>query len=419
MMHISQLKILADKMGINFESNASLLESYNDVYSLEHEAWKDVLQRDWKGLGINDLEKDELISIRDERNNLMKLTREALLESIDRVFDEEKEVELYSVYSDERQIKYYNDKFIKVLKISLENRRQLKLDDLVDKIYERAKGFKRISQAYNLIAQYFPDEFKFELNKDIDSIEEISKKVEEAPFLQNSLNLIPHAKAIIYTIMIEKYKNLVNEGKKQFLPNLADVMRKIGYAFYFYDINDLDESMNNYNEAIKIYQDLIKEGQSQLLSDLALTFMNRGNAFDEKHDLDEAINNYNEAIKISQVLIDAGYNYFLPYLADFMKERGNAFHQKNDLDEAINNYNEVINIYQDLIDKGNNQFLPNLADAMMKRGNVFHDKSDLDKAISNWKSARDIYQELVDKGEFYYKSDIEDIDKLLRGASQY
>jgi len=68
--------------------------------------------------------------------------------------------------------------------------------------------------------------------------------------------------------MIEKYKNLVNEGEKQFLPNLADVMMKIGNAFA--DINDLDEAINNYNEAIKIYQDLIKEGQSQVLSILHL-----------------------------------------------------------------------------------------------------------------------------------------------------
>jgi len=142
-------------------------------------------------------------------------------------------------------------------------------------------------------------------------------------------------------------------------------------CFVFADKNDLDKAINNYNEEIKIYQeyqDLIKEGQGQVLSDLARAFMKRGTAFDAKNDLDEAINNYTQAIKI----------------------------------------------YHRLIKEGNSEKLSDLARAFIKRGNVFRDKSDLDMAIFNWKIARDIYQGLVGIGQFYYKSYIENIDKLLR-----
>jgi tetratricopeptide (TPR) repeat protein len=90
---------------------------------------------------------------------------------------------------------------------------------------------------------------------------------------------------------------------------------------------------------------------------LALAYVSRGDAYDDKKDYDHAIADYNQAIQLD------------PKDADAHVSRGLVYNDKKDYDRAIADYNQAI------------QLDPKDADAYVSRGNAYHDKKD-------WRSPR-------------------------------
>ena len=107
---------------------------------------------------------------------------------------------------------------------------------------------------------------------------------------------------------------------------------------------------------------LIESG-SLTRSDLAVSYNNRGAAYQEKRDLDRAIADYDEAIRLH------------PTYAPAFNNRGNAHQAKGDLDAAIADYSEAI------------RFDFNFVQAFNNRGKAYQFKGDIDHAIADYNAA--------------------------------
>ena len=94
-------------------------------------------------------------------------------------------------------------------------------------------------------------------------------------------------------------------------------------------------------------------------TNLAVSFNNRGTAYQETHDLDRAIADYDEAIRLH------------PAYAPAFNNRGNAHQAKGDLDAAIADYSEAI------------RFDFNFVQAFNSRGKAYQMKGNLDHAIAD------------------------------------
>jgi tetratricopeptide (TPR) repeat protein len=98
-------------------------------------------------------------------------------------------------------------------------------------------------------------------------------------------------------------------------------------------------------------------------SDLAVSYNNRGAAYQERHDLDHAIADYDEAIKLH------------PAYAPAYNNRGNAHQAKGDIDAAIADYSDAI------------RFDFNFVQAFNNRGKAYQMKGDIDRAIADYNAA--------------------------------
>ena len=114
------------------------------------------------------------------------------------------------------------------------------------------------------------------------------------------------------------------------------------------------------DEAIAACTRLINSGR---WPDLARSYTNRGNAYDDKGDHDRAITDYNEAIRLD------------PKDANAYVTRGNAYDEKGDHDRAITDYNEAI------------RFDPQDFNAYSNRGVAYANKGDYDRAIADYDQA--------------------------------
>jgi tetratricopeptide (TPR) repeat protein len=113
----------------------------------------------------------------------------------------------------------------------------------------------------------------------------------------------------------------------------------------FYEKNEIDKSISDFTNAINLdpintgflnkinIKNLSIEDYEKIITGLAETYSNRGNAFDEKGEYELAINDYTEAIKI------------YPNCAEAYNNRGFVYmNRKNDLNKAISDYEEALHI---------------------------------------------------------------------------
>lgn len=101
----------------------------------------------------------------------------------------------------------------------------------------------------------------------------------------------------------------------------------------------------------------------RLDSNNALTFHQRGHAYEIKKDYDRALSDYSQAIRLNLQYVDAFIG------------RGNVYDAKKDYELAISNYDQAIRLN------------PNYAFAYFLRGDAYHAKRDYDRAIPDYDEA--------------------------------
>jgi lipoprotein NlpI len=184
---------------------------------------------------------------------------------------------------------------------------------------------------------------------------------------------------------------------------------------------DHDRAMQDYDQAIR------------LKPDYALAFYNRGNACASRGDYDRAIQDFDQAIRLKPDFVEAFTNQGLTYdnkgdhdraiqdfdqairlkpdLAEAFYNRGRAYNHKADYDRAIQDYDQAIRLK------------PNDADAFTNRGNAYIDKGDHDRAIQDFDQAirlkPDLAEAFYNRGRAYgrkgdYDRAIQDYDEAIR-----
>ncbi len=179
---------------------------------------------------------------------------------------------------------------------------------------------------------------------------------------------------------------------------------------------ELDEALNNYQEAIKIHEKL---GE---LRGKGINLNNIGFILNKKGKIDEALRNYKEALDIADQLND------FKAKAIRLTNIGEILYEKGELDNALKNIQEALKINEQL---GN---LYGKADDLNNIGRILHDKGELDKALKNFEDALEISKQLsnmegqatmlnnigsilIDKGELdqsmiYYRKALKICNKL-------
>ncbi len=166
-------------------------------------------------------------------------------------------------------------------------------------------------------------------------------------------------------------------------------------------VADLNAAIQDNNAAIEIREGLRQalelQGQwnPQYRNDLAMAYMNRGNAQQGAADLNAAIQDYGAAIAIMEGLrqgLEPQGQWNPPYrngLAGAYMNRGNARQGVPDLNAAIQDYGAAIAIREDLRKQlepegqWNPEYRNDLAMAYMNRGNAQQDIPDLNAAIQD------------------------------------
>ena len=193
----------------------------------------------------------------------------------------------------------------------------------------------------------------------------------------------------------EKAYELINEDKGI----TAEILINEGISFGI--IKEYDLSISYFELTGKIAEDESIKGEAR--ENLAVTYNNRGNAYDEIKQHERAIEDYSKAIELNPNLAGAYYN------------RGVAYHEIKQHEKAIEDYNKAIELNPNLAEAYNNRGLayreikqheraiedynkaielnPNLAVTYANRGiTQLQTNEELDKAIKDFKHARALFE---------------------------
>ena len=241
-------------------------------------------------------------------------------------------------------------------------------------------------------------------------------------FAPNRLSTLINLSIVL--IKLNKFENaekLINEGllnhpkNKELLMGLVEIYEKlinhkpdyteahVNLGNVYRDLNMYEESVAAYNSAIIIEPDLDEVYSNRVniitnpKSDLADTYLERGNILRDLKLIDKALASYDRAIQINS-------NY-----AEAHSNRGIALRELKRLEEAIASYDRAIEIKPDLVEAYLNRGIalrelklfdealasydraielnPNLSEAYSSRGNALKDLNRLDEALASYDRA--------------------------------
>ena len=198
------------------------------------------------------------------------------------------------------------------------------------------------------------------------------------------------------------------------------------------DAQKCSETQETPDAAIQHCTQAIDSGEL-LDINLAVTFTNRGLAYEQKGDYDRAIEDHTRAINLA------------PNLAPVFANRGSAYSRKGQQDRAIEDYNHAVRLDPDNAEIINERGLlysikgdydraikdhelaiqldPDLSLAFAGRGYTYHRKGDYDRSIRDYNEAIRLGQKdmqvFLNRGHAYYRKGnypqaIEDFDKAIQ-----
>ena len=141
----------------------------------------------------------------------------------------------------------------------------------------------------------------------------------------------------------------LSQGESNIPP--ASVQAYVSRGLEYFDKQDFDRAIAEYNEAVRLDSKHI------------LAFYSRGQAYMKKKDYDRAISDYTEAIRLDPTFYWAFFG------------RGYVYDEKNDYDRAISDYTEAIRLNRDP------KTFFNRADSYKKKGDYGRAISDFTEAI--------------------------------------
>jgi tetratricopeptide (TPR) repeat protein len=189
---------------------------------------------------------------------------------------------------------------------------------------------------------------------------------------------------------------IYNKGRTELFSDLAATYLNKGVSLR--SLSKLKEAVVEYDKAIGILKDLVENGRTELSNDLAGTYLNKGVSLRNLGKLREAIVEYDKAIEMLKGLVKNGHTGFINNLAKNYLNKGVLLDKLGKLDEAIAEYEKVIEIWENLIRTGRTELSSDLASAYLNKGlSLFH-LNKLDEAIITNDKAMQIWENLVNKG---------------------
>ncbi len=186
--------------------------------------------------------------------------------------------------------------------------------------------------------------------------------------------------------------------------DLADVYISRGVGFY--DKQEINGAITDYNHALEIYEKLDAEGRLLDQNDLAITYLNRGHAFLDQEDYSRAITDYNRAIDIRVKLDADGRLTDQSMLANAYISRGNVFSNQQNISGALSDYNRAIEICEKLDAEGQLHDQNDLARAYIRRGYAFSFQQNISGVLSDYNRAIGICEKLDADGRLIDRSNL-------------
>jgi hypothetical protein len=190
---------------------------------------------------------------------------------------------------------------------------------------------------------------------------------------------------VLYEKLQTKY--LTKGQKVAVLNNLAILQKKL---------NQNQEALGNYGEALQIRRALAKENPSAFNPDVAMTLNNLANLQVKLNQNQEALGNYGEALQIRRALAKGNPSAFNYYVATTLNNLANLQVKLDQNQEALGNYGEALQIRRALAKGNPSAFNPDVAMTLNNLAILQVKLNQNQEALKNSSEAIQLYKKLAD-----------------------
>ena len=365
---ITRLKKLkehnAEKTDEKSDAWMEIADLDRDLYTIEHDTWKELLLLDWKRLKIGASEPEALTEVRSRP--IESMLEEIFEDSLSNLAD------------------WNSESGYRLAQVALENEpklaiKMIQLITAVDaKIHPRLKP-----QLMDLAAIKNPDPTRSWLRGlTTERLNDVQFESDDAPNYMILWGETRLEKAN------ETSPNLIGASNNQ-LSYVSETLQRLGSAYRRKGLQA--EAIEFLSKALDKYRQLVKNDE-QFNVGLAKTLTALGASYREKGILDKSIECLKEARDISRKQY-AKIEQPNVNLAEALSDLGSAYWWNGQLDQAIECLEEALKINHQMI-KTYENLKPNLAITLARLGSAYRETGDLTKAIEFLKEASDLYSEL-------------------------
>ena len=290
---------------------------------------------------------------------------------------------LYEKIGDyEKALRYYEE----ALNIGgsdwLISRTQINLRNLLVKI-------GRSDDAKNRFRRFLEEKKKLleESGIDISSSPEIAKLYNEFGIILLESSDYENAKSY-FNQAIGIWRSLVNQGKREFLSNLADSIHNLGLVFF--EMNDFQRALEKFIDAYKIYENLIALSLYDFLEDYAVACNNIGLTYVRLKKYKDAENFFKKALSSFLRLVADVSELYIPDVATSFFNLGILYEETGLLDKASEYYQKALRYYQIANSKLGNAFIEDEAKVYLSLSRVFSKISDVFKSLEYLRKALEV-----------------------------
>jgi|GEM_PF-2460229 len=243
----------------------------------------------------------------------------------------------------------------------------------------------------------------------LDEFPELISPADRAMVLNNLANLHtnlnqPDEALKEYDEALRFYRTLAIVYPKVHLPDVAMTLNN--QAILHNALNRSDEAFKEYDEALRIYRKLAASDAPSAQVGMAQTLNNLGNLNSKYYKYDDASKEYEEALRIYRSLAEAEPKIHRHYVALTLNNLANLHKNRNSFDNAAAEYAEALQIYRDLAVADAQIYLPYVTGTLINLANLHQAQNNFAGALREYEEALGFYRSLAEVNRDAYRAPV-------------
>jgi hypothetical protein len=227
-----------------------------------------------------------------------------------------------------------------------------------------------------------------------------------------------------YEEALKIHLQLSRQNLEPFPPDLAQTLNNLGSLEK--DTMQIDAADRHFEDALKIYREMAQHNPEEYLPKVAEILNNlgfvarseaRSEAGSEKH-LDQSRNDYEEALKIRRQLAQQDPDAYRPYLATTLNDLGILDTLQNRPGDARRHYEEALQSYRQLADQNPAAYLPYVAATLNNVALLDQSQNRLAEARAHYQEDLTLFKKLFDADPEKYAADVARVEANLKGLEK-